>query len=114
MTGGITQADVNDPYIQEIASFALAEIDGRSNALYRQKILRIVEARRQVCCILICFRAVVYCIVYYSKIPLICYSRYLALEAGIFQTGISYVCYKQWAYRLPILCLVLSEPLSAH
>jgi hypothetical protein len=58
--GGITQADVNDPYIQEIASSALAEIDGRSNALYRQKVLRIVEAQQQVCLLLICIIAVVY------------------------------------------------------
>jgi uncharacterized alkaline shock family protein YloU len=72
--GGINQADVSDPYIQEIASSALAEIDGRSNANYKQKILRIVEARKQVCVLLICTVAVVYCIVYYSKIPLIRYS----------------------------------------
>jgi hypothetical protein len=72
--GGINQADVNDPYIQGIASSALAEIDWRSNANYKQKILRIVEARQQVCVILICTVAVVYCVVYYSKTPLIRYS----------------------------------------
>jgi hypothetical protein len=74
LPGGVTQANVSDPYIQEIASSALAEIDGRSNALYRQKVLRIVEARQQVFLLLICIIAVVYCIVYYSKIPLIRYS----------------------------------------
>jgi len=73
LPGGITQADVNDSYIQEIASSALAEIDGRSNALYRQKVLRILDARQQVCLVLICIVVVVYCIVYYSKIPLIQY-----------------------------------------
>jgi len=62
--GGISQADVNDSYIQEIASFALAEIDGRSNALYRQKILKIVEAQQQVCLVLICILLVVYCSVH--------------------------------------------------
>lgn len=72
--GGINQADVNDSYIQEIASSALAEIDMRSNAHYKQKILRIVEAQKQVCLLLICTVAVIYCIVYYSKIPLIRYS----------------------------------------
>jgi hypothetical protein len=46
--GAPSAADVNDPYIQEIASTALSEIDGRSNALYRQKVVRIVEAQTQV------------------------------------------------------------------
>ena len=68
LPGGTTQTDVNDPYIQQIASSALAEIDGRSNALYKQKVLRIVEAQQQVCLLLICIIAVVYCIVYYSNI----------------------------------------------
>jgi len=48
LTGASAQADVNDPYIQEIASSALAELDRRSNALYRQKVVRIVEAQKQV------------------------------------------------------------------
>jgi hypothetical protein len=74
LVGGAAQADVNDSYIQEIASFALAEIDGKSDAPYRQKILRIVEARRQVCLLLICIVVVVYCIVHYSKILLIRYT----------------------------------------
>ena len=69
--------DVNDNYIQGIASSALVEIDWRTN-LYtksRQKIIRIVQAQKQqVCLLLICIIAVVYCIVYYSNIPLIRYS----------------------------------------
>jgi hypothetical protein len=48
LTGAPSPADVNDPYIQEIASAALAEFDRRSNALYRQKVVRIVEAQKQV------------------------------------------------------------------
>ena len=91
VVGAPYQADVNDPYIQEIASSALAEIDGRSNAVYKQKVLRIAEARKQVWLLLICIIAVVYCIVHYSKIPWIRYSWYWALEADISQLGISYV-----------------------
>jgi hypothetical protein len=72
-------ANVSDPYIQEIASSALLEIDWRSNDSYRQTVIRIVEARKQVCLLLICIVAVVYCIFYCSKIPLIHYSWYLAL-----------------------------------
>jgi hypothetical protein len=60
LLGGINQADVSDPYIQEIADFALAEIDSRSNSRYRQKITRIVEAQQQVCLLLICIVSVVY------------------------------------------------------
>jgi hypothetical protein len=54
LTGAPIQADINDPYIQEIANTALAEVDGRSNALYRQKVVRIVEARKQVCIVQRC------------------------------------------------------------
>jgi Cystatin domain. len=50
LTGAPSPADVNDPYIQEIASTALAEVDRRSNALYRQKVVRIVKAQKQVIC----------------------------------------------------------------
>jgi hypothetical protein len=74
---GTTPADVNDDYIQGIASSTLAEIDWRTNAYTksRQKIIRIVQAQKQqVCLLLICIIAVVYCIVYYSNIPLIRYS----------------------------------------
>jgi hypothetical protein len=66
-------ADVNDPYIQEIANAALAEIEGRSNALYRQKVVRIVEAQKQVCFILICIVTDVCSMVYNNKIPLVRY-----------------------------------------
>ena len=114
LVGAPTYVDVNKPYIQELASFALAHIDGISNHDYRMKIVRIVTAQEQVCLLLVCIIAIVCCVVYYSKIPLIRYTWYLALEAGISQTGILYVCYKQWAYWLPIFCLVLSELLSAH
>jgi hypothetical protein len=48
LVGAPAQADVSDPYIQEIASAAVAEVDRRSNALYRQKVVRIVEAQKQV------------------------------------------------------------------
>jgi hypothetical protein len=66
LLGGITQADVSDPYIQEIANAASAEVDGISNALYRQKVVRIVEARKQVCLLLICIVTDGCSIVYYS------------------------------------------------
>jgi hypothetical protein len=48
LVGAPTEADVDDSYIRDISSFALAEIDRRSNALYRQKVVRIVEAQKQV------------------------------------------------------------------
>jgi hypothetical protein len=48
LVGAPAQADVSDPYIQEMASTALAEVDRRSNALYRQKVVRIVNAQKQV------------------------------------------------------------------
>jgi len=98
LPGPFTQANSSDPYIQEIANAALFEIDWRSNSYSRQKILRIVSAQMQVCPLLICIVAVVYCFVYYSKIPLIHYSRYLTLEAGILQTGNLHVHYIQCAY----------------
>jgi hypothetical protein len=66
LTGAPIQADISDPYIQEIANTALVEVDGRSNALYRQKVVRIVEAQKQVCIV-----TVVCSIVYYIKIPLV-------------------------------------------
>jgi hypothetical protein len=67
LAGAPSPADVNDPYIQEIASTALAEIDGRSNALYRQKVVRIVEAQKQVHFVLSCIVAVVYSVVFMVK-----------------------------------------------
>jgi hypothetical protein len=48
LVGAPTEADINDSYIQDIASTALAEVNRRSNALYRQKVVRIVEAQKQV------------------------------------------------------------------
>jgi hypothetical protein len=48
LTGAPSPADIDDPYIQEIANAALAEVDRRSNALYRQKVVRIVKAQKQV------------------------------------------------------------------
>jgi hypothetical protein len=47
--GSPAQANLDDPYIQEVARSALAEVDRRSNAAYRQKIVRIVNAQKQVC-----------------------------------------------------------------
>jgi hypothetical protein len=48
LVGAPAEADVSDDYIQDIASTALAEIDRRSNALYRQKVVRVVDAQKQV------------------------------------------------------------------
>jgi hypothetical protein len=48
LVGAPAQANLDDPYIQEMARTALAEVDRRSNALYRQKVVRIVEAQKQV------------------------------------------------------------------
>jgi hypothetical protein len=69
LAGAPSAANVSDPYIQEIANHALAEIDGRSNALYRQKVVRIVEAQKQVCFVLMCIVTDVCSMVYCSKIP---------------------------------------------
>ena len=74
LAGAPVQADISDPYIQEIANAALVEVDGRSNALYRQKVVRIVEARKQVCIVLICIVTDGCSIVYHIKIPLVWYS----------------------------------------
>ena len=74
LTGAPAQADITDPYIQEIANTASAEVDGRSNALYRQKLVRIVEAQKQVCIVLICIVTDGCSIVYYIKIPSVRYS----------------------------------------
>jgi hypothetical protein len=48
LLGAPIEADVNDSYIQEMASTALAEVDRRSSELYRQKVVRIVNAQKQV------------------------------------------------------------------
>jgi len=46
--GGVAPADVNDPYIQEIAKFSVAELDKGTNALYQRTIVRLIEAKKQV------------------------------------------------------------------
>jgi hypothetical protein len=48
LLGTPIEADVNDSYIRDLASIALVEIDRRSNSLNRQKVVRIVEAQKQV------------------------------------------------------------------
>jgi hypothetical protein len=78
LTGAPVQANTTDPYIQEIANTALAEVDGRSNTLYRQKVVRIVEAQKQVCIVLICIVTDGCSIVHYIKIPLGWYSWYFS------------------------------------
>jgi hypothetical protein len=76
LTGAPAPADVSDPYIQEIANTALAEVDSRSNTLYRQKVVRIVEAQKQVCIVLICIVTDGCSIFYCIKIPSVRYSWY--------------------------------------
>ena len=73
LKGAPVQADISDPYIQEIANTALAEVDRRSNAHYRQKLVRIVEAQKQVCIVFICIVTDGCSIVYYIKIPSVRY-----------------------------------------
>lgn len=46
--GGPQQIDVEDPYVKELASFALVEIDKGLNSPYQQKVVRVVEAKTQV------------------------------------------------------------------
>ncbi|XP_069682652.1 uncharacterized protein [Periplaneta americana] len=48
LVGAPIQADINDPAVQEMANLALTELDRTSNALYKQKIVHILEARKQV------------------------------------------------------------------
>ena len=71
--GGINEGDSNQPFIQEI-DVALAYIEDTSTYDNRLRITNILEARQQVCLLLICIVAVVYCTVYYNTIPLIQYS----------------------------------------
>ncbi|PSN29667.1 hypothetical protein C0J52_23971 [Blattella germanica] len=47
LIGGPIDADTNDTYIQELAGTALEEVDRRSNAIYKQQIVRIIEAKKQ-------------------------------------------------------------------
>lgn len=46
--GGPQQIDVEDPYVKELAGFALLEIDKGLNSPYQQKVVRVVEAKTQV------------------------------------------------------------------
>ncbi|XP_034238898.1 uncharacterized protein LOC117643876 isoform X1 [Thrips palmi] len=46
--GGPQQIDVEDPYVKELAGFALVEIDKGLNSPYQQKVVRVVEAKTQV------------------------------------------------------------------
>ena len=48
LLGGPQSVDVEDPYVKELASFALLEIDKGLNSPYQQKVVRVVEAKRQV------------------------------------------------------------------
>jgi hypothetical protein len=67
LVGAPAQADVGDSYIQEIARTALAEVDRRSNAVYRQKIVRIVNAQTQVFLVLIFILSIMCTITYCSN-----------------------------------------------
>ena len=71
MPGAPAEADVSEPYIREIADTSLAEVDRISNSLYRQKVVRIVAAQKQVCIVLICVVTVACSIVYFIKIALV-------------------------------------------
>ncbi|KAJ9595094.1 hypothetical protein L9F63_013620, partial [Diploptera punctata] len=46
--GGVFTADLDDPYIMEMANFGVSELDRGSNSLYRQCITRIMKASKQV------------------------------------------------------------------
>ena len=72
--GGINEGDSNQTFIQEIADVALAYFEEGNTYDNRLRITSILEARQQVCLLLICIVAVVYCTVYYNTIPLIQYS----------------------------------------
>ncbi|XP_068086038.1 uncharacterized protein [Anabrus simplex] len=48
LLGALSDADVNSPYIQEIADFALSKLDKQSNALYAQKIVEVIKAQTKV------------------------------------------------------------------
>ena len=69
--GAPAEADVSEPYIREVADTSLAEVDRISNSLYRQKVVRIVAAQKQVCIVLICVVTVACSIVYFIKIALV-------------------------------------------
>ncbi|XP_052123154.1 uncharacterized protein LOC113207913 isoform X1 [Frankliniella occidentalis] len=48
LLGGPQTIDGEDPYVKELASFAVAEIDKGLNSPYQQKVVRVVEAKTQV------------------------------------------------------------------
>lgn len=48
LLGTAADADINDPYIQEIAKFSVAEMDKGSNALFHRTIVRLIEAKTQI------------------------------------------------------------------
>ena len=53
VTGGVFSAEVDDPYILQMANFGVSELDRSTNSLYRQCIVRLISASKQVCMILI-------------------------------------------------------------
>ncbi|XP_049828716.1 kininogen-1-like [Schistocerca gregaria] len=48
LDGGLSDADVNDPHIKDVAAFALSEIDRRQNSAFKQALVQIVSAKTQV------------------------------------------------------------------
>lgn len=46
--GGLQPVESDSPYVKELASFAVTEIDKGLNSPYQQKVLRVVEAKSQV------------------------------------------------------------------
>ena len=47
--GGLKDVeDVFDPYIQDMAEYSRGEIDKMTNTVYAQKVVRVLEARKQV------------------------------------------------------------------
>ena len=48
LVGAPVSANISDPYILELANTGLVELDRSSNALYSQRIVRIIEATKQV------------------------------------------------------------------
>lgn len=48
LLGASSPVDVSDPYVQEVAGSSLAELNRRSNSLYRRELIRILSAEVQV------------------------------------------------------------------
>jgi hypothetical protein len=48
LLGGRRPANLSDPYIQQMAEFALSELDHASNSLYVRQVVRVVAAETQV------------------------------------------------------------------